>query len=680
MTLSIDGKQLEIKSSILTDLPKNIDLDNPEFQQAFKLIRETNQSVFLTGKAGTGKSTFLKYICQNTTKKFVVLAPTGIAAINAGGQTVHSFFKAPFRPLLPNDPDLSTDKGRIFDFLKYRKNHCKLIEELELVIIDEISMLRADLVDFIDRVLRVYSKNMRLPFGGKQVLMVGDVYQLEPVVKRDQWEILRNFYKSSFFFSARVFSEMKLVSIELMKVYRQTDNLFVSILDSIRVNQTSNEYLAALNRQFKPDFKPEEGNFFITLASKRSIVDFKNEKELEALPGKAIMYLGKIEGDFNENSLPNPLELELKEDAQVMFIKNDQERRWVNGTIGKIASLEEDGILVTLENGNDVLVEKDMWRNIRYEYNEKEKKVEEIELGNYVQYPLRLAWAVTIHKSQGLTFDRVIVDLGTGAFAGGQTYVALSRCTSLDGIILKNRITQRDIFVKPEVVSFAKAFNDQQVIQESMQIAQSRELLMLANKEFENGNVRQALEHFSKAQSLQDILADERNRRLISKKLSIIGRLQASLDKLKKQEQERDKEFSDMAREFYLMGNECIVKAKDARSAIANFNKALKINPKFTDAWIRKGITQMDIGHFDEAEDDFSEAIRTNQRSFKAFLNRGKLYAKMKRLDAARADLEKATTLNRKNKSAFRLLGDVCSKLGDMTAAAEAWRMADKLR
>lgn len=664
----------------MADLPKNIDLINAEFQQAFQLIKETNQSVFLTGKAGTGKSTFLKYICQNTRKKYVVLAPTGIAAINAGGQTVHSFFKAPFRPVLPNDPDLSTDKGRIFEFLKYRKNHQRLIEELELVIIDEISMLRADLVDFIDRVLRVYSKNMRLPFGGKQVLVVGDVYQLEPVVKRDQWDILRNFYKSPFFFSARVFAEMKLVSVELTKVYRQTDSAFVSILDSIRVNQTSPQFLNELNKRFIPDFEPKNNDYYITLASKRDIVDYKNERELQALDGDPITYVGKIEGEFNQNSLPNPLELELKRDAQVMFIKNDPERRWVNGTIGRVEALDEDGILVYLEDGKEVLVEKAVWRNIRYEYNQKENKIEEVELGHYLQYPLRLAWAVTIHKSQGLTFDKVIVDLGSGAFAGGQTYVALSRCTSLEGLVLKTKISPRDVFVKPEVLAFSKAFNNQLLIKESMEKAKAAELFLLANRAFEKGEFRDAVDYFSDAQLVENVLKDKLTRRLISKKLSIITRLQAEVKQAKERAEERESNLKEMAYEFYLMGNECIVKAKDARSAIANFDKAIKINPSYVDAWVRKGITHMDIGNHDEADDALSVAITLNSRSFKAYYNRGKLYLKTKRYEAAHSDLERAIVLNKRNKSAHRLLGDVCSKMGDTTGAANAWGEADKLR
>lgn len=252
---------------------QQIDTDNQEFQNALSLIQYTSQSVFLTGKAGTGKSTFLRYICDQTNKKHIVLAPTGVAAINAGGSTIHSFFKMPFRPILPDDPDLSLTEGRIFEFLKYRKSHRKLIKEVELIIIDEISMVRADMIDFIDRVLRIYSGNMRLPFGGKQLLFVGDIYQLEPVVTQDARDILNRFYPNSYFFSARVFKEVSLVPIELKKVYRQTDITFVNLLDRIRTNTTDDNDLKILNSRYNPNFIPQQEDFSITLATRRDNVD-----------------------------------------------------------------------------------------------------------------------------------------------------------------------------------------------------------------------------------------------------------------------------------------------------------------------------------------------------------------------------------------------------------------------
>jgi len=318
-----------------------VDTQNQEFQDALNLIQYTRQSVFLTGKAGTGKSTFLKYICQNTKKKHIVLAPTGIAAINAGGSTMHSFFKLPFYPLLPDDPNLSLQKGRIHEFFKYAKPHRKLIEQVELVIIDEISMVRADTIDAIDRILRVYSHNLREPFGGKQILLVGDVFQLEPVVKNDEREIINRFYPTPYFFSARVFAEIDLVSIELKKVYRQTDKVFVSVLDHIRTNTAGAADLQLLNTRYGTSLKQSEEDMYITLATRRDSVDFINDKKLAELPGDPITFPGEITGEFPESSLPTPKDLVLKPGAQIIFIKNDYEKRWVNGTIGVVSGIDE---------------------------------------------------------------------------------------------------------------------------------------------------------------------------------------------------------------------------------------------------------------------------------------------------------------------------------------------------
>ena len=331
-----------------------LDTNNKEFQDALQLITHTRQSVFLTGKAGTGKSTFLKYICNHTKKKYVVLAPTGIA----GGVTLHSFFKLPFRPMLPDDPDLSLSHGRIFEFFKYPKEKRKIIAEVDLIIIDEISMVRADIIDCVDRILRVYSGNMRLPFGGKQLLFVGDVFQLEPVVPSDQKEILSLFYASPFFFSARVFKDINLVPIELQKVYRQTDSVFINILDRIRNNAARKQELDTLNGRYFPSFEPQNEDMYITLATRRDQVDFINEKKLAELPGEEYVSVGKIEGDFPESSLPTQLNLSIKEQAQVIFIDNDYERRWVNGTIGMVSGIDENGnVYVLLESGVEHFVE-----------------------------------------------------------------------------------------------------------------------------------------------------------------------------------------------------------------------------------------------------------------------------------------------------------------------------------
>ena len=451
-----------------------VDTNNKEFQDALNLIQYTRQSVFLTGKAGTGKSTFLKYVCANTKKKHIVLAPAGIAAINAGGSTMHSFFKLPFYPLLPDDPNFSLQRNRIHEFFKYSKAHRKLLEQVELIIIDEISMVRADIIDAVDRILRVYSRNLREPFGGKQILLVGDVFQLEPVVKSDEREILNRFYPTPYFFDARVFKEIDLVSIELQKVYRQTDSVFINVLDRIRNNTSNAADLQLLNTRYGSQIEEVEEDMYITLATRRDNVDFINDKKLADLPGEPIVFKGIIDGDFPENSLPTSKELELKVGAQIIFIKNDYERRWVNGTIGTISGIDEEGtIYIITDDGKECDVKLDSWRNIRYKYNEEKKEIGEEVLGTFTQYPIRLAWAITIHKSQGLTFSRVVIDFGGGVFAGGQAYVALSRCTSLDGIQLKTPINRSDIFVRQEIVNFSTRFNNRQAIDRALKQAQA---------------------------------------------------------------------------------------------------------------------------------------------------------------------------------------------------------------
>ena len=657
-----------------------IDIDNKEFKDALSLIQFTSQSVFLTGKAGTGKSTFLKYICAHTRKKHIILAPTGVAAINAGGSTIHSFFKMPFRPILPDDPDLSLTNGRIFEFLKYTKKHRQLIREVELVIIDEISMVRADMVDFIDRVLRVFSGNMRLPFGGKQLLFVGDIFQLEPVVTSDTRDILSRFYKNAFFFSARVFSEISLVPIELRKVYRQSDERFVHLLDKIRSNTVSDTELKELNNRYKPMYEPVGDDFSITLATRRDLVDYINDKRLSELDEDKYFFEGEIKGDFPEGSLPTPLELELKKGAQVIFIKNDTERRWVNGTVGLISDIADERIFVVLETGEEYEVERDVWENIRYTYNEKEKRIEEKVLGTFIQFPLRLAWAITVHKSQGLTFNRVIVDFTGGAFAGGQTYVALSRCVSLEGIVLKKEITPRDIFINPEIVKFSQSFNDRQLIERSLKLAQADRLYKEASFSFDKGDFDAFLRQFFEAIHSRYDIEKPNIKRFIRKKLNIITRLKEENRMLREKLYSRQEMLQKYAYEYYLLGNECITKAHDTRAALANFDKALSLDPMLVDAWVRKGVTLADVGEYNEAAGCFNEAVRLSPRYFKALYNRGKLRYKLEDFDGAVSDLSKSVDLKPQNATAHDRLGDAFSKLGNVDMATRHWVIAETLR
>ncbi|WP_314311676.1 AAA family ATPase [Hoylesella saccharolytica] len=553
-------------------------------QQALQIIQFTRRSLFLTGKAGTGKSTFMRNLAATTKKKHIVLAPTGIAAINAGGSTLHSFFKLPFHPLLPNDSRYTPRNIR--ETLKYNSEKCKLLREVELIIVDEISMVRADIIDFIDKVLRIYNRNMREPFGGKQLLLVGDIYQLEPVIKEEERQLLRPFYPSNFFFDARVFREMQLVSVELRKVYRQKDPLFIELLDHIRTSRVTTADLSLLNNRVNASIETPETHLSITLSTRRDTVDYINEKQLSTLPGEPTIFYGSIEGDFPESSLPTPIELEVKAGAQILFIKNDKDKRWVNGTLGTIIGFgdEEDGkIYVRTEDGRDFDVEQEVWSNVRYTFNEKEQKIEEQEIGTYRQFPLRLAWAITVHKSQGLTFTNVKIDFTGGVFAGGQTYVALSRCTSLKGISLREPIRRDDIFVCPEVVSFARNYNNHSIINSALQESKADKEYADAVKAFEKGDMQRALDAFFLAIHSRYDIEKPAAKRLIRRKLNTINLLKDALQQAKEEQQRREKLLKQLATEYTLLGKES-EKEGIIGAAIRNYEKALELCPAIPEA------------------------------------------------------------------------------------------------
>jgi len=421
---------------------------------AEEFVQFTGRSVFLTGKAGTGKTTFLRRMREQTHKQMAVVAPTGVAAINAGGVTIHSFFQLPFTPFVP------TNEGRANLISKQQVTSVrrKVFQELELLIIDEISMVRADVLDAMDAVLRHYRYRYHEPFGGVQVIFIGDMYQLSPVVVGDEWDLLSQFYASPYFFHSQVIMQQTPVYIELDHIFRQTNQQFIQLLNEVRNDQLSTNGLELLNSRYDPDFRPHEDEGYITLTTHNRKADAINAEEMAKIDTAVFTYEAKIQGDFSDKSYPNDALLSLKVGAKVMFIANDVgvDRKYFNGKLGVVTSLSETEIFVTCNGETEpLLVNQETWQNIRYSVNQETNQIEEEELGSYTQFPLRLAWAITIHKSQGLTFDKVVIDAGA-AFASGQVYVALSRCRSLDGIVLTTPINQRSLVVDEHVLNFSE--------------------------------------------------------------------------------------------------------------------------------------------------------------------------------------------------------------------------------
>jgi len=423
-------------------LPAHLDI-NDEFKSAFDLMEHTGECLFITGKAGTGKSTLLKYFKANTGKKIIVLAPTGVAAINIDGQTIHSFFRLPPKIIQKDTIKRLRDKS--------------LVENLDMVIIDEVSMVRSDLMDGIDYALRLNRGKMKMPFGGVQMVFFGDLFQLSPVVENEARQLLEERYSSPYFFSAKVFNDYNIRSIELSTIYRQKDSSFMELLNRVRNKEYTKEDLDTLNKRVQKDTAVSKKDATVILTTTNSLANTINQDRLSKLPGKSITYEAKATGKFEESAYPTDTSLKLKKGAQVILIKNDPAKQWVNGTLAKVAALSNDSIVVDI-NGRTCDVPIVKWQKIEYSYNEDLDKIEDEVVGAFAQYPIKLAWAITIHKSQGQTFDKVIIDLGNGAFTHGQLYVALSRCTCLDGIRLKRPVTHSDIIFDRRIYEFKDRF------------------------------------------------------------------------------------------------------------------------------------------------------------------------------------------------------------------------------
>jgi hypothetical protein len=449
------------------------DASNQLFDLASRFVNQTTRHLFLTGKAGTGKTTFLKHIRDTSPKKMAIVAPTGVAAINAGGVTMHSFFQLPFGAFIPenrggwNSNSNINTPHTLFKNLRLSRDKRELMMELELLIIDEVSMLRADMLDEIDIILRTVRKQPLLPFGGVQVLYIGDLFQLPPVVSNDEWDVLKEYYRSPFFFDAQIMQQSPPVYLELKKIYRQHEAEFINLLNNIRNNIASEEDLVRLHQHYRPGYESKNDENYITLTTHNARADTINQNKLQQLPFRLHEFKAAIVGDFNEKSVPADMLLSLKQGAQIMFIKNDkgEVRRYFNGKIATITRIDNGEIFVRFpDEDSELLLEKETWKNIRYRYNKEADKIEEEELGTFTQYPIRLAWAITIHKSQGLTFEKAIIDAGS-SFAPGQVYVALSRLISLDGLILFSRIQPHSINTDQRVLDFTRSEKEMDSLQ-----------------------------------------------------------------------------------------------------------------------------------------------------------------------------------------------------------------------
>ncbi len=566
-----------IPATFLT--PLDTDKDNLPFHKAAMFVCDTNENIFLTGKAGSGKTTFLKYIRSQTKKRSAIVAPTGIAAINAGGETIHSFLQLPFGPYVPgNAGGFGSQTGGVEDKhsllarLRFRDTKLQLLRKLELLIIDEISMVRADVLDAMDLVLRHVRRKNHLPFGGVQVVFIGDMFQLPPVVLPDEWEILKAYYPGTYFFDSQVIRQNPPLYIELSKVYRQKDIVFIDLLNRIRTGNVTHEDIDTLNARYIDDASNYKG--YIVLCTHNHLADTINKQELDKLNTPIHKFTGKITNEFNIKNLPTEMELNLREGAQVMFIKNDLQtpRRYFNGKIGVIDRISADGIKVSFPSDPKslpVTVDLEVWKNVRYVLDAKKGEIIEDELGSFAQYPLRLAWAITVHKSQGLTLEKAIVDLNR-AFASGQVYVALSRCTSMEGLALRSRLNIENVMVDSRIIDFAETETADAELDDRLEISKRHAYLTKLIQACSFTELLTALEQWSVDLFKIKIGPVKENAELIQKTIDAI-----------KQAQKHAETFHWQVQEFFNAGQD--VKTYERGIAAAQYFSAKVLTPVLAD-------------------------------------------------------------------------------------------------
>lgn len=514
---------------------QGLDTENNTFIQALELALYSDKSLFLTGRAGTGKTTFLHTFRRlNLNKNLAVVAPTGVAAINAKGRTLHSFFRIdPKQLFLPGDPRLQPHaKGKkesIFTTFRLTDSRLSVIRKLDTLVIDEISMVRVELLDVIDQILRVYRRKPHLPFGGVQLIMIGDPFQLPPVVRSQDWELLERYYQSRFFFSSMAFSQLRPLYIELTKIYRQKDLVFKEILNRVRESQHTAADIQLLNQTaVRYDFGLLDQGY-ILLGTHNHVIQEINARKLAELAEKERVYKGEFKDDFPASMAPfEPIDLTLKVGAQVIFLRNNPEKGFYNGMIGKVVKLEKDVIQVENDRGSLFEVSREVWENVEYTYNEASERVEAEVVGSFVQFPLKLAWAITVHKSQGLTFEKCVLDIGK-SFEAGQVYVALSRCTSLDGMVLKSPIGFQSIKVSADSLGFSAERTHEEELEQELEWTRARVALRHAFRLFMSGDYQQAERFFKEAQRVEDFRVYPKWRQFLDVKDWVMDRHQRAM-------------------------------------------------------------------------------------------------------------------------------------------------------